>query len=125
MINFPIWIPDCDSHSPALLDLFLSSDSSICSTMASPPMGNSDHVVVSVSIDFPSHSPCDGPFYCIAYDYSHADWSGLCDCLRDVPWDDLNLVLPLLLVNFLSGFRLKLMHISLIENIRVKPHLSS
>ena len=23
MVNFPTWIPDCDSHSPALLDLFL------------------------------------------------------------------------------------------------------
>ena len=31
----------------------LSSDASICSTMAFPPLGNSDHVVVSVSIDFP------------------------------------------------------------------------
>ena len=41
-----------DSHSPALLDLFISSDASICSTMAFPPLGNSDHVV-SVSIDFP------------------------------------------------------------------------
>ena len=47
---------DCDSHSPALLDLFISSDASICSAMAFPPLGNSDHVVVSVSIDFPSYS---------------------------------------------------------------------
>ena len=37
MVNFPSWIPECDSHSPALLDLFLSSDASICSTMAFPP----------------------------------------------------------------------------------------
>ena len=74
MVNFPTRIPDCDSHSPALLDLFLSSDTSICSTMAFPPKGNSDHVVVSVSIDFPSNSQRDAPFHCIAYDYSHADW---------------------------------------------------
>ena len=33
MVNFPTHIPDCDSHSPALLDFFLSSDASICSTM--------------------------------------------------------------------------------------------
>ena len=46
MVNFPTWIRDCDFYSPALLDLFLSSDASICSTMASPPLGNSDHVVV-------------------------------------------------------------------------------
>ena len=52
IVNFPTRIPDCDSHSPALLNLFISSDASICSTMAFPPLGNSDHVVVSVSIDF-------------------------------------------------------------------------
>ena len=34
MVNFPTRIPDCDSHSPALLDLFPSSDASICSTVA-------------------------------------------------------------------------------------------
>ena len=50
MVNFPTWIPDCDSHSPPLLDFFLSSDVSICSTMTFPPLGNSDHIVVSVSI---------------------------------------------------------------------------
>ena len=44
------------THSPALLDLFLSSEASICSTMPFPPLGNSDHVVVSVSINFPSNS---------------------------------------------------------------------
>ena len=33
IVSFPTRIPDCDSHSPALLDLFLSSDASICSTM--------------------------------------------------------------------------------------------
>ena len=51
-VNFPTWIPDYDSHSPALLDLFLTSDASICSTMTFPPLGNSD-VVVSVSMDVP------------------------------------------------------------------------
>ena len=38
MVNFPTRISDCDSHSPALLDFFLSSDATICSTMASPPL---------------------------------------------------------------------------------------
>ena len=51
IINFPILIPDCDSHSPALLDLLISFDASICPTMAFPPLGNYDHVVVSVSLD--------------------------------------------------------------------------
>ena len=89
MVNFSSWIPDCDSHSPALLDLFISSDASICSTVAFPPLGNSDHVVVSVSIDFPTNSQQDAPFHRIAYDYSRADWDGLHDHLRDVPWEDI------------------------------------
>ena len=38
MVNFPTRIPDCDSHSPALSDFFLSSDASICSTMAFPQL---------------------------------------------------------------------------------------
>ena len=67
IVNFPTWILDCDSHSPALLDFFLSSDPSICSTMALPPLGNSNHVVVSVSIDFLINSKQDSPFHCVAF----------------------------------------------------------
>ena len=89
MVNFPTQILDCDSDSPALLDLFISSDASICFTMAFPPLGNSDYVVVSVSIDFPSNSKWDAPFHHIAYDYSPAHWDALCDHLRDVPWEDI------------------------------------
>ena len=85
MDNFPTWIPDCDSHGPAFLDLFLSSDASICSTIAFSPLGNSDHVVVPVSIEFPSNSQRDAIFHHTAHEYSHAEWIGLCDHLRDVP----------------------------------------
>ena len=45
MVNFPTRIPECDSQSLALLDLFISSDTSICFTMAFPALGNSDLVV--------------------------------------------------------------------------------
>ena len=89
MVNFTTRIPDCDSHSSALLDLFISSDASICSTIAFASLGNSDHVVVSVSIDFPTNSQQDVPFHRITYDYSHADCDGLHDHLRDVPWEDI------------------------------------
>ena len=37
-----------------LWHLFISFDTSICSTMTFPPLGYSDHDVVSVSIDVPS-----------------------------------------------------------------------
>ena len=115
VVSFPTWIPDCDSHSRALLDLFLSSDASICLTMAFTPIGNSDHVIVSVSIDFPSNSQRDAPFHCIAYDYSCADWDGLCNHLRDVPWED---IFKLCASVAASGFWLKMMFIPHIENIR-------
>ena len=39
--NFPTRIPGCDSHSSALLDLFISSDASISTTMAFPPLESS------------------------------------------------------------------------------------
>ena len=57
--------------------------------MAFPPLGNSDHVVVSVSIDFRTNSQQDAPFHRISYDHSRADWDGLRDHLRDVPWEDI------------------------------------
>ena len=82
MVNFPTRIP-------ALLNLFLSSDASICSAMAFPPLGNSDHVAVSFSINFPSNSQREAPFHCIAYDYSLVDCDILHDHLRDVPREDI------------------------------------
>ena len=57
--------------------------------MAFPSLGNSDHVVVSVSIDFLINSKQDTPFHRVAYDSSLADWDGLRDHLRDVPWEDI------------------------------------
>ena len=69
-----------------------SADSYLCfrlPLMAFPPLGNSDHVVVSVSIDFPSNSQWDVLFHCIAYDYSCADWDGFCHYFITVPWEDI------------------------------------
>ena len=54
MVNFPTPIPDRDFHNYALLDLCLSYDASIFSTMAFTLLRNSYHV--SVSIDFLSNS---------------------------------------------------------------------
>ena len=94
MVNFSIWISDCDYHSPPLFDLFISSDACICSTMAFPTLANFDHDVVSVCINFPSNSKGHAPFH----------WLFVC-------WEMfharvfLNLVLLLqLLVHFVSWF---------------------
>ena len=67
-----------------VLLFWIYSDTSICSTMTFPPLRNSDHVVASVSIDFPSNLRRDAPFHCIGYDYSRADWDGPHEHLRGV-----------------------------------------
>ena len=67
--------------------LLISSDANICSTITLSPLGNSDHIVVSVSVGFPSNSKQDASFHRKAY--SCADWDGLQDGLRDVPWEDI------------------------------------
>ena len=83
MFNFLTWIPDFDSHSLALFDLFISYE---CSAVAFPQLGNSDHVLVSISIDFSSNSKRYVPFHCTTYNYSCVDQDVLWDHLRDIPW---------------------------------------
>ena len=84
------------------------------------PLRNSDHVVVSVSIDFPSNSKQDVLFH-IAYDCSILV---LIRMVFLIIWEmfygkiSLSSVLLLLLVNFVSGFSLELMYASLIVSIR-------
>ena len=58
-VNFSTQISECVSRGPTLLDFFLSSDTSNCSTMVLSPLGNSDHIIASVSID----SKRDVPFH--------------------------------------------------------------
>ena len=76
MVNLPPCITDCDSHSPALLNLFISSLTRICSTIAFPSLGNANHIFVSVFIDFPTNSKLCAQFHPIAYDCSCADQNG-------------------------------------------------
>ena len=84
-----------------------------------PPMGNSNCVVASVSTDFPSKSKGDAPFHNIAYDYSCADWDGLCDHLKDVPWENIfKLGASATASEFCEWYRLKLLHMSFMVNIR-------
>ena len=122
MLNFPTRIPDCGSHSAALLDFFLSSsDASICFTMAFPPLENYD-VTVLVSTDFPSYSQHNTLFHRFAYDYFHADWDGLCDHLRDVPWEVIfKLSASSAASEFCESFRLELMYIHAFQLVVLLP----
>ena len=59
------------------------------------------------------------PSHQITCDYSHADRDGLHDHLRDAVWEDIFKLSASAAANeFVSGFRLELMYISLIVNIR-------
>ena len=87
MIDFSTWIPDRGSHIPSLLDLFISVNPNICSAVVFPSLGNSYHVVVSVSIYFLSSSKANALFHRSAFDYSVPDLGVLRDHLRYVPWD--------------------------------------
>ena len=84
MVNFPTRISDCDSHSPALLDLFICSDPSIFLQWLSLHWE-----ILIIIVVFPSNTQRDAPFHCIVYDCSWADWDGLRDHLRKVPWKNI------------------------------------
>ena len=71
MVNFPTQITDCDSHSPALLDYFFLP------MLLFVLWWLSLHWEILMWLSqFP---------FSIAYDYSCANWDGVCDHLRDVP----------------------------------------
>ena len=90
----PARFPDCYSHSPTFLDLFLSFNLVFFSAVAFRPLGNLDCYCLSfhrLSVKPKSGCPKVGAqkwtplFYCTAYDYSRADWDDLCDHLRNIP----------------------------------------
>ena len=86
MVTFPNWITECDSHSLVLL--FISSDASICSTIAFTPLGISDHGVFSFPLIFHQTHNRMTRFIALAYGCSRTDSHDLHDHLRDVPWED-------------------------------------
>ena len=119
MANFPTWILDCDSHIPALLSLFLSSDTSIYSIMTFLWLGS-----ILLLSQFP-----------LIFHYIYNRMSCfitfcmtilvLIEMVFVIIWQiihhgkiSLNSVLLLLLVNFVSGYRLELMCISLFKIVR-------
>ena len=89
IVDFPTRIPDCVDHQPYLLDLFLCSNPDSCTVTSHPPLGRSDHIVVSVDVKFVVKSTNEHPYHRTVYSYSKADWDGLRDHLRDVPWSDI------------------------------------
>ena len=83
IVDFPTRIPDCDDHQPYLLDLFLCSNPD-CTVASHPPLGKSD-----VDVKFVVKSTNEHSYLHSVYSYSTADWDGLRDHLKDVPWLDI------------------------------------
>ena len=85
VVNFPNQIPDCDSHSPALMDLLFL----LTLVFALQWLSLYLEILIMLLSQLPLalHLVHNGipPFYHIAYDYFQADWVGLSDHLRDVP----------------------------------------
>ena len=125
MVNFPTWIPSSNSHSPALLDIFISSDISVSSTMVLSPLRKSGHIVASVSLDFLSNSKRDVLFHLIVYDFFCVHWDSLCDRLRDVSWEEIFKLKACLAANeFCEGVQGEIDVYILHCKHQVKPHSS-
>ena len=89
IVNFPTRIPDRENQNPSLLDLCLVSDASLYSASPHAPLGNSDHVVVSISFLPPTSCSHEAPAHRTSYNYSSADWDSFRDFLSSAPWPDI------------------------------------
>ena len=90
MANFPTRILDCDSHSPALLNLFLSSDTLV---FVLQWLSFDWEMSIMLLSQFPlifhhiyNGMPC---FITLRMTILVLIWDGLCDHLRDNPWKDI------------------------------------
>ena len=125
MVNFPTRIPDCDSDSPAVLDLLIFFNPQHLFYSGFPSIGNSDHIVAFTPLNFFLTQKGMSVFIAqpvtilmlieIVFVFILEMFHERTPC---------KLVLLLLLQNFVS--RLEFMHISLIVNIRSSSiHLHS
>ena len=88
IIEFPTRFPDRSDQSPSLIDLFLSSNPDICNASSEAPLGNSDHVVISVLVSLNCKAAHEKSYHRTLLSYEQGDWDSFRDFLRDVPWSD-------------------------------------
>ena len=117
IIDFLAVTPNCDVQSSALLDVLLASNVNLCSAADFPPLGNSDHVVVSVPIECLISRK---KYAC--FQYAALIILGLVKLIfvmfSEIFHGKISLIcVLLLLLSTESGFTLELMYISLIENL--------
>ena len=87
IIPFPTRVLDTANHFPSLLDLFLTYVPEFFTPTRLPPLGSSDHCVVSVSIDMPSKCSSEVPFHQTSYRYAQADWDNFRSYIAEGPFN--------------------------------------
>ena len=114
-----LWLSQPDSF-----ELFLFSGAST-SAVASPPLKNSDHIFISVFIDFPS-TQREMPFFIPQLMPVLLLIGTVCMIIREMLHERilLNLVLLLLVLTFVRVTLLKLVYISIYHKYQIKPHSS-
>ena len=106
-------------------DFFLSSNPSIYSAMALPPLEHSNYVIVKVSIGLASNSKGNVHFNRKTFNYFRVNWNGLPDFLRDVPRENiLDLDTFAEAPVFFNGSRMELIYRSLRSSL-INPHCFS
>ena len=101
IVSSPTHIPDRASDGRCLLDL-LCSNPDDCVAKVLPPIGNSDHSIVSVSVSYSSPSTTFQPFHRMVFQFGKADWDGFRCFLADVPWSSVQGLGPDLAADELS-----------------------
>ena len=67
----------------------LASDQSLDTAVAFSSLGDSEHVAVSLSMDFSVRSKIDDSSHRKAFDYSSTDWDSFHNPIRDGPRENL------------------------------------
>ena len=118
MVNFSTWIADCDSHRHALLDFFL-----LTLVFVLQRLSLHWEIVIRLLAQFPltfdhirNRMPCFIAELMTIFVLIGMVFVTISEIFQG--GISLNSVLLLLLFNFVSGFRLELINLSLIQNIR-------
>ncbi|KAL7643214.1 UNVERIFIED_CONTAM: hypothetical protein RMT77_006505 [Armadillidium vulgare] len=91
LVQLPTRIPDRLGDEPNILDLFLTSNPSPYTVKLFPPLGSSDHLLISVSSSISSSLPQERPLSTERkrlWHFGAASWSDLRSYFFDLPWND-------------------------------------
>ena len=88
LVQHPTRIPDRLGDTPNILDLFLTSNPSAYAVELFPPLGSSDHRLISASCPISPVSPQDPPKKRCLWHYASAQWDNLRSYYADFPWND-------------------------------------